>query len=157
MQPINVETDHLQSELQFGTGQSESLGVQVNNVTEAPIEIPNTSKSVLLPSACKEKKKKIGTEIDPSMLRRSTRANKYDGFKAPSMTEGRICKSKVKPRLVPAAPNLPNTTSAASNAVPPATPISELQLIGTTRCGIPAEDLSPAKLLAKEGVPSSST
>lgn len=109
-------------------------------------------------SARKEKKKKAAVEVDPSNLRRSTRANKYDRFKAPSMAEGRAYKSKVKPRQIPTAPIQITTTSAVHRQVPPPTPIPTLQIIGSVRCGIPADELSQAKLLAsKIGESSSST
>ena len=105
-----------------------------------------------------KEKKIIVPEYDPNTLRRSSRMNNYDGFKAPSMAEGRVCKSKVKPRHVPAAPNLNNTTSSVCTGVPPPTPIPTLQAIGSVRRGIPAEELSPAKLLAsKKGESSTSS
>lgn len=105
----------------------------------------------------KDRKKKVPMEIDTTLLRRSTRANKYDGFKAPSMAEGRVQKSKVKPRQVPAAPNQATTTSAAA-PTPPPTPIQMLQQIGTIKCGVPAEELTASKLMAElEDAPASST
>lgn len=122
-----------------------------DHMMEADTYQPETTEIVTLPAAArKEKKKKAGPEIDPATLRRSTRANKYDGFKAPSMAEGKIIKSKVKSRHIPSAPNQSNTTSAAQKPVPPPTPIPTLQHIGSTRCGILAEELSAAKLLASK-------
>lgn len=103
------------------------------------------------------KRKKVVPKIDPTLLRRSNRANKYDGFKAPSMAEGKTTKSKVKPRHIPAAPNQGNTTSAVLKPVPPPTPIPTLQHIGSVHCGIPAEDLSAAKLSASKEKASSSS
>lgn len=96
-------------------------------------------------------------EIDQTTLRRSTRANKYDGFKAPTMAEGKIKQSKVKPRHIPVAPHQSNTTSAAQEPVPPPMPISTLQHIGSVRYGIPPEDLSTDKLMAEKETASSSS
>lgn len=62
----------------------------------------------------KDRKKKMLTQVDSTQLRRSTHANKYEGFKAPSLAERRVQKSKVKPRLIPAAPNQANTTLTAA-------------------------------------------
>lgn len=62
----------------------------------APVDsAPHDNSS--LNQARREKRKKSQLMIDPATLRRSTRATKYDGFKAPSLTEGRVTKSKVKP------------------------------------------------------------
>ena len=96
-------------------------------------------------------------DYDVPMLQHSARANKYDGYKSPSVAETRVSKSKVKARVVPEASNAPNTTSAHQLAVPPPTPVAVLQAVGTTRCGIPPEDLSTDKLMAdQEGSSSSS-
>lgn len=105
----------------------------------------------------KDRKKKP-VVVDESTLRRSTRSNKYDGFKAPSMADGRSTKSKVKQRQVPEAPNLSTTTSAAQSSMPPPTPIPMLQMIGTIKCGVPATELSEDNLMAdQESSTSSST
>lgn len=96
--------------------------------------------------ACKDKKKKKKQALEvTTQLCRSTRTNKIDSFKAPSMAENKIQTRKVKPRQVPAAPKQVTTTSAAN--IPPPTTIPMLQQIGQIRCGIPAEDLTAAKLV----------
>lgn len=87
--------------------------------------------------------------LDITQVRRSTRANKFDGFKTSQPKDIRVAKSKVKPRVVPSA--------SVSSANPPDddrvsnmmkdTPIPILQHMGGT-CGVPAQDLSPQKLLA---------
>ena len=115
------------------------------------------STSLLADQTRKDKKKKP-IAIDESTLRRSTRSNKYDGFKAPSMADGRSTRSKVKARQVPEAPNHSSTTSSASASAPPPTPVHVLQLIGTVRCGVPAAELSEDILMAdQESAPSSSS
>lgn len=99
----------------------------------------------------KGKKKKAQVVIDPAELRRSTRTNRYDGFKPPSMNEGRQVKSKVKPRNIATTPDVKTSTSAIPADVPPPTPITTIQQIGTIKCGIPAEDPEASKLLASTG------
>lgn len=94
------------------------------------------------------------TCVDTSQLRRSTRSTRYDGFRAPQPTDGKISVSKVKQRIKPvvtvnskaAAPH--NSDQKAEEAVPPPMAIQTIQCIGTNLCGIPAEDLSAEKLLA---------
>ena len=56
-----------------------------------------------------EKKKRQGrrtaeTPEETSVVRRSTRSNKYDGFKQKSVSDAKPIQSKVKPRKVPKAP-----------------------------------------------------
>ncbi|KAE8798152.1 polyubiquitin-like [Hordeum vulgare] len=51
----------------------------------------------------KHPKRKITTPIDAANLRRSSRSNKYDGFKVNLQPESRIRKSKVKKRCFPSS------------------------------------------------------
>ena len=86
--------------------------------------------------------------LDTAAVRRSTRSNKYDGFKVPSLYDTRKTTSKVKPRVIP---SIGTSASAASSAgeIPPPTPIATLQSIGVNRCAIPAAELSEETLLAE--------
>lgn len=98
--------------------------------------------------ACKNK-----VPLDTASVRRSSRANKYDGFKTHHISDARPTKSKVKPRAAPtvkttslaSAPAIPST----STEVPPALPIDDIQRIGG-QCGIPPEELTSGKLLADQ-------
>jgi hypothetical protein len=90
-------------------------------------------------------------------VRRSTRCNKYDGFKPHNFSDSKPLKSKVKPRKNPVmlapveddVPELPEKEQALVIASDNTTPIPVLQSIGINLCGVPPEDLSPKKLLVK--------
>ena len=104
----------------------------------------------------KLRKGKSQAPIDTATLRRSNRSNKYDGFRTNLLTESRTTKSKVKPRLLPSA--LPgtkemeeNTVNTTDETVPPPTPVSTMQNIGTQLCAIPAEELSDEILSDRNG------
>ena len=90
-------------------------------------------------------------------LRRSTRKNKYDGFKVPSLLETKNRASKVKPWVVPSAATPITITELCDEAkLPPPTPIPVIQQIGNVMRGISAAELSEEKLLAcKDAGPSS--
>lgn len=79
----------------------------------------------------------------------------------PSQAETFVTRSKVKPRLIPAASNLMNTTrevAPSTKLTPEPTHVPVLQHIGVVQCGIPAEEISNSKLMAdQEGEASSST
>lgn len=102
-------------------------------------------------------KRKFEAPTCTNQVRRSSRKNKYDGFKTKMITYARVVKSKVEPRKVPTmpvlavdghiVPDVPGLQNEGEN-VPPPTPISIIQCIGVNLCGIPAEELSPKKLLA---------
>ncbi|KAE8778135.1 hypothetical protein D1007_49002 [Hordeum vulgare] len=77
-----------------------------------------------------KRKGKMKLQVDTSNLRRSLRSNKYDGFKIPSMAEGKITKSKVKPRMIPNIA-LQEVERAPTLEVPPPTSINTMQAIGT--------------------------
>lgn len=104
--------------------------------------------------------------MDTTHLRRSSRCNKYDGFRVPPLTDKKIHPSKVKPRKQPSVHFAGTATAPSVNAhedgghsaqsssqvsvdIPPPTPIATIQQIGTNWCGIPTKNLSPRKLLAK--------
>lgn len=99
-----------------------------------------------------------GIHVDTLNLRRSTRANKYDGFKVSHPTDAKKNTSKVKPRVTPSATpaaksgtalNAPNPlVDRPDQDIPPPTTLATMQDIGTRMCGVPLADLSPDKLLA---------
>ena len=80
---------------------------------------------VTVASVCNSSRK--GKSVVPECyvsLRRSTRSNKYDGFKVPPLTDSKIKSSKVKPRHVPSALTISDTPV---EQIPPATPIEVIQ------------------------------
>jgi hypothetical protein len=86
-----------------------------------------------------------------SQVRRSTRSNKYDGFKQNNNPDVKPLKSKVKPRKIPRVKEkilFKGKDSAATTAVLPDTPIQVMQSIAVNLCGVPAEEISPQKLLS---------
>lgn len=98
--------------------------------------------------------------VDMICLRCSSRATRYDGFKANIITDTKKTLSRVKSRRAPAIassskatdPYSPVTHKPAlvqSEDIPPPTPIQQLQRVGSELCGIPAEDLSDQILLAQ--------
>jgi hypothetical protein len=92
-------------------------------------------------------------------VRRSSRCNKYDGINPKNFSHTKGAKSKVKPRKSPVNSVSVTKDSSASAEVDdgrlvttePAgpTPIPVLQSIAINLCGVPPEELSPKKLLAK--------
>lgn len=97
--------------------------------------------------------------VDTTQLRRSTRSTRYDGFRVPQPSDMKVHVSKVKNRVNPAITISSNATAPRSSDeqtvvtpvavdIPPPTTIQTIQCIGTNLCGIPAEELSPKKLLA---------
>lgn len=97
-------------------------------------------------------KGKMKLQVDTSNLRRSLRSNKYDGFKIPSMAEGKITKSKVKPMMIPNIA-LREVDRAPTLEVPPPTAINTMQDIGTQLCAIPAAQLADSELLREDTGP----
>ena len=94
--------------------------------------------------------------VDTVMLRRSARSNKCDGFKVPPMSDKKLVMSKVKPRKVPdvqcsSSATLPCASDKkvkVNSVIPPPTPISTIQSIGTNMCGLHPNQLSKQKLLS---------
>jgi hypothetical protein len=94
--------------------------------------------------------------ICTTQVRRSTRCNKYDGFKPKNFSDSKATKSKVKPRKVNTAIVLvptdeddaadPLLLDNGSN-VPDFTPIPVLHAIGVNLCGVPPEEISTQKLM----------
>ena len=102
--------------------------------------------------------------VDTVLLRRSARANKYDGFRVPPMSDRRIPVSKVKPRKDPHIAGLSTAGSSSarnnekvSDTVPPPTSIHAIQSIGTNMCGVHPSQLSEDKLLATQEMHKSNT
>jgi hypothetical protein len=93
-----------------------------------------------------------------TQVRRSTRCNKYDGFKPKITSDAKQVKSKVKPRKNPMMTvsdekdvdkvMVHSSDDFANPVAPPHTPIAVIQSIGVNLCGVPSEELSPKKLLA---------
>jgi hypothetical protein len=116
---------------------------------------------VLQPDLGKKRKNTLIPLPEPpsctTQVHRSTRCNKYDGFKPNNFSDSKPLKSKVKPRKNPVllttvvdnAHDLPENEQAMVTAPDNTTPIPVLQSIGINLCGVPPEDLSPKKLLAK--------
>jgi hypothetical protein len=109
--------------------------------------------------AGKKRKKTVAKIADPptctAQVRRSSRCNKYDGFKPKNVSDTKPFKSKVKPRKGTSALNLCQIEENSDDIIlaqgtpPPAhTPIPVMQSIGINLCGVPPEDISPKKLLA---------
>jgi hypothetical protein len=110
-------------------------------------------------SVGQKRKKTLNQDVPActNQVRRSTRCNKYNGFKPKIISDAKATKSKVKPRKTPSV-----TVSAdleqeelamteivpCSVQVPPITPVPVMQSIGINLCGIPPEDISAKKLLA---------
>lgn len=92
-------------------------------------------------------------------LHRSARANKYDGFRVPPVSNTKAKASKFKAHMIPSAASSVTITEISEDVeVPPPTPIPVIQQIGTVKCGIPASELTEEGLLAdKEAGPSSDT
>ena len=94
--------------------------------------------------------------VDTVMLRRSAHTNKYDGFKVPPVSDRKLVLSKVKPRKDPVVqcsstatmPCVSDKKDKVHSEIPPPTPISTIQSIGTNMCGLRPNQLSKQKLLA---------
>lgn len=106
-------------------------------------------------------KGKTPAPLDCSNLRRSTRSNKYDGFKINQPIDSRQHKSKVKNRVVPSAGPAHAQAQTASEEMteetPPPTTVPVLQAVGIQLCAVPEDELIVEALLkAPEGSSSSS-
>ena len=90
--------------------------------------------------------------LDTTAVRRSTRSNKYDGFKVNHVSDTKQTRSRVKARVVPSVSAISMAAAPAevvTGSCPPPTSIEEIQQVGD-RCGIAPEDLSAEKLLDGE-------
>lgn len=98
--------------------------------------------------------------VNSANLRRSARANKYDGFRVTQPSDNRPRKSKVKPRVIPSAPgsssSMAQNVASPEDEVPPPTPITDMQVEGIQLCAIPEEELTTEALHAVEAGPSTS-
>ena len=85
-------------------------------------------------------------------VRRSSRSNKYDSFKIPSVSDSKAKPSKVKPRIVPSAAAQAGQAvpdSLNEDNIPPPTPVQVLQHIGIIKCAIPPEEVTSEALMAE--------
>ena len=90
--------------------------------------------------------------LDTTAVRRSTRSNKYDGFKVHQITDVKQNRSRVKARVTPTVRAISMAVApiqALPEECPPPTPIRDLQQVGI-HCGIAPDDLSEDKLLAAQ-------
>ena len=96
-------------------------------------------------------------QTDTATLRRSTRNNKYDGFRVTLTSDSRQTKSRVKPGVIPSALEATEDTPVDSTAaavpgvdeddsIPPPTPIPTMQAIGVNLCAVPVEELTTSVL-----------
>ena len=105
------------------------------------------------PPLCKMRK--VDAPACTALVRRSTRATRYNGFKPSAPTDIKKVKSKVKSRKLPFASGMDGSADQLvlamnePNNAPPPTPLSVLQNIGVMLCGVPPKEVSPKKLLAK--------
>lgn len=108
----------------------------------------------------RKRRGKLTAPVDSANLRRSSRVNRYDGFRISQPSDNRVYTSKVKPRNTPAAPS--SSTAASQNVeiqadeIPPPTPLQEMQSEGVNLCAVPEDELTEAALLAEDNGPSSS-
>lgn len=109
------------------------------------------------PLVTRGRRPKAVAPISTTEVRRSTRSNKYNGFRVTQPSDTRTASSKVKPRITPSAGSSSNTEDRVSDEIPPPTPIPVLQAIGVNRCVVPAEELSEEALLAAPVVVAAST
>lgn len=102
--------------------------------------------------------------VDTVQLRRSTRSTRFDGFKTSLVSDVRLVTSKVKHHQAPSIGTSSTATDpstglhvimndASESDPPPNTPIRTIQMIGSHVCGIPTDDLSAEKLMAKRDKP----
>ena len=93
--------------------------------------------------------RKANVPLETTAVRRSTRSNRYDGFKVNQTLDIKQAKSKVRARAVPsvmAVSTAANPVQVVPPTTPPPTSIEQIQLVGS-RCGIASKDLSVEKLL----------
>ena len=111
------------------------------------IDLPTLASSSLFAgtSSCN-----ANVPLDTTAVRRSTRSNKYDGFKVSHATDVKQSRSRVKARIVPTV-NAVSTATAPAVTCPPPTSIQDIQHVGA-RCGSAAEDISEDKLLATQQI-----
>jgi hypothetical protein len=131
---------------------------------DIPSDVADFDGSIALPGPAIGQKRNttsVSAIVTPScttQVRRSTRCNKYDGFKPKIISDAKQVKSKVKPRKNPILTVaegkatdkviMHSSNEFANSAAPPHTPIPVIQSIGVNLCGVPSEELSPKKLLA---------
>ena len=122
------------TELQSGPLSDQETALQV--IASTSLYNAPQSRNVLVP-------------LDTTTVRRSTRSNKYDGFKINHVSDTKRSKSRVKPRetsFITAVSLAAAPVQVRSDACPPPMTIEDLQQMGS-RCGIAQDVLSPEKLL----------
>ena len=107
---------------------------------------------MILDTSTSRKRHRPTAPLDVTQVRRSVRATRYLGFKAPSMSDNRKRDSHVKPRQIPEIGDSSTTqdmeVQPAHNQIPPPpTPIKTIQHLGINMCGIPPEEIIEEKLM----------
>jgi hypothetical protein len=99
-------------------------------------------------------KRKMEVPSDTTLVRRSPRQNKYDGFKVHLVSDTKVIKSKVMPRKVPAvkftAKEKGKKIQQNEEEDYAPTPVPVLQSIGVNLCGLHPSEVSSQKLLVEE-------
>ena len=117
------------------------------------VEVVDAREDMFLDTAAKRKRRRLTAPLEVTRVRRSVRATRYKGFKAPSMSGIKRKESHVKPRKIP---EMYVTTVEHemevqySQSAPPPTPIKTLQHLGINICGVPPEELSEDNLMQGE-------
>ena len=127
-------------------------------VSESAVEASNDATDIVappVPNVPRARRARAAAPISTSEVRRSLRANKFDGFKTHAPTDTCVASSKVKPCVMPMIGSSSNA-HRIDDAVPPPTPISTLQEIGVNRCAILEDELTSEALLATSSVVSPS-
>lgn len=132
----------------------DSLDVAKNTLAMNDEALIQNADTMTIPAVASNSSSSRGKKLAPittTKLRRSTRANKYDGFHVPQPSDRRPYRSKVKPRVIPAAKASTTVIQGSeeeAGVVPPPTPVPVMQAVGVQLCAIPEAELS-AKVLNK--------
>ena len=96
-------------------------------------------------------------------MRRSSRSNKYDGFKVPAITDNSTKTSKVKPRIIPNVVSAVVISEITEDQIeegerPPLMTVDQIQNIAVQKCVGPLEEVTEEVLMEDKGAgPSSSS
>ena len=94
------------------------------------------------------KRSKNKAPVSIASVHRSSRSNKYDGFKVHQVSDSKAKTSKVKPRVVPSALTIREVDDVEQ--IPPPTPVRVIQQISAVLCAIPTEELTDEALMASQ-------